>query len=142
MAMPMRGCIQCGDATGGQRRTCSDDCEAEARAAQDQSAWEGGGVRALAALRSAGIEPLGKAARARLGARQVVRRHEENTWNAGHPGRADQAAFQREVLPRIQNVPLRELARRTGLSVAYCARIRRGEEVPHRRWWRLLLEWE
>jgi predicted transcriptional regulator len=32
-------------------------------------------------------------------------------------------------------VPLRELARRTGLSVAYCARIRRGEEVPHLRWW-------
>ncbi len=45
----------------------------------------------------------------------------------------------RDVLPAIQGVPLRELGRRTGLSVGYLARIRRGEEVPHQRWWDLLL---
>jgi hypothetical protein len=46
--------------------------------------------------------------------------------------------FRRDVLPAIQGVPLREPARRTGLSVGYLARVRRGEEVPHARWWGLL----
>jgi hypothetical protein len=35
---------------------------------------------------------------------------------------------------QLEASPLRELARRTGLSVAYCVLIRRGEEVPHARW--------
>jgi hypothetical protein len=27
----------------------------------------------------------------------------------------------------------------SGLSVAYCGRIRRGEEVPHERWWPIIM---
>lgn len=46
--------------------------------------------------------------------------------------------FRTSVLPAIQGVSLGALARRTGLSVPYLARVRRGEEVPHPRWWELL----
>jgi len=135
-----RGCTQCGAPTAGKRRTCSAACEAEARAAQDPAPFEGAGVRALAALRATGMEPVDRVARERIGDRQRVRQREENAWNAANPERSDPEVFRLDVLPALQGVPVRELARRTGLSVAYCARIRRGEEVPHARWWARLRE--
>lgn len=133
-----RGCVQCGAPTVGRRRTCSNPCEVEARAAQGRAPFEGAGVRALTDLRAKGIEPVDDGARARMGARQQERQREENEWNAAHPKRAEPEVFRREVLPGLQGVPLRELARRTGLSVSNCARIRRGEAVPHERWWGVL----
>jgi len=106
----------------------------------DSAAFSRSGPARLRELREAGAEPLDAAARAQLGQRQSERQREENAWNATRPERADPATFRREVLPAIQGVPVRELARRTGLSVAYCARIRRGEEVPHARWWDRLVD--
>ena len=35
---------------------------------------------------------------------------------------------------------MRRLAKATGLSISYCALIRRGERVPHPRHWRALNE--
>jgi hypothetical protein len=84
---------------------CSDGCDRAAR--DDRSGLLASGPRRLAALRAAGVEPVGPAAQERLGARKRA---------------------------AARGVPLRELARRTGLSVAYCVLIRRGEEVPHARW--------
>jgi hypothetical protein len=43
--------------------------------------------------------------------------------------------FRREILPLIQNVPLRRLSKGTGLSLRYVSLIRRGERVPHPRHW-------
>jgi hypothetical protein len=51
-----------------------------------------------------------------------------------HPERVDRESFRRDVLPGIQDTSLRELSRRTGPSLAYYARIRRGEDVRHARW--------
>jgi hypothetical protein len=133
-----RGCSHCGAPTTRARRTCSEACDRAAREAQDRSGFYGSGVDGLARLRAAGVEPVGAEARVQISRRQRERQREENAWNAEHPERADPAVFRMEVLPAIQAVPLRELARRTGLSVPYCARIRRGEEVPHLRWWELL----
>lgn len=81
---------------------------------------------------------MGTLARGRIAERQRERQREENEWNAAHPERPGSDDFRRDVLPAIQGVSLGELARRTGLSIAYCARIRRGEEVPHPRWWTIL----
>lgn len=130
-----RRCSWCGGPTEGGRRTCSEACREAIRRDQDKTAFYGAGVASLRRLRESGVEPLTAGARAQLARRQTDRQREENAWNAEHPQRADREAFRREVLPGIQGVPLRELARRTGLSVPYCARIRRGEEVPHERWW-------
>ena len=127
-------CSSCGKPTERGRVTCSAECEA-ARKGEGSEAFSAAGLRRLRELRDAGHEPLDSAARKQLGARQRQRQREENEWNAAHPERADPDEFRREVLPAIQGVPLSELSRRTGLSVAYCARIRRGEEVPHARWW-------
>ena len=133
-------CTWCGSSVVGHRRTCSASWSQAARDAQDPTPFRGAEVARLRELRAAGEEPVGVAARAQIGARQRARQHEENAWNATHPERPDPEAFRREALRGIQGVSLRELARRTGLSVAYSARIRRGEEVPHPRWWEVLSE--
>lgn len=134
-----RACSWCGGPTMGDRATCGAGCEASARASQDRSAFVGSGHRRLRELRAAGTEPVDTAARARMAERQRERQREENEWNAAHPERPGPESFRRDVLPGIRDVPLAALARRTGLSVPYLARIRRGYEVPHRRWWKALL---
>jgi uncharacterized protein with Zn-ribbon domain DUF2116 len=133
-----RRCTWCGAAISEKRRTCSTECAEAARNAQDKTPFYAAGPERLRELRAAGIEPVGPEAMARMGRRQSGRQAEENAWNAVHPERADPESFRREVLTAIQGVPLRELARRTGLSVPYCARIWWGEEVPHERWWAIL----
>jgi transcriptional regulator with XRE-family HTH domain len=47
-------------------------------------------------------------------------------------------SFEREVLPGLAGVTLRELAESTGLSRAYLRRVVRGEVVPHPMWWETL----
>jgi CRISPR-associated endonuclease Cas1 len=133
-----RRCSWCGGPISSKRRTCSSTCAEAARGAQNKVPFYAAGPERLRKLRAAGVEPVGPEALARMASLQSQRQAEENLWNATHRERADPDSFQRDVLPQLQGVPLRELARRTGLSVAYCARIRRGEEVPHQRWWRLL----
>jgi hypothetical protein len=51
----------------------------------------------------------------------------------------DLSAFQRDILPLIQGVPLSRLQRATGLSLRYVSLIRRGERTPHPRHWKALI---
>lgn len=50
----------------------------------------------------------------------------------------DLSAFQRDILPLIQGVPLSRLQRATGLSLRYASLIRRGERTPHPRHWQAI----
>jgi hypothetical protein len=52
------------------------------------------------------------------------------------------AEFTREILPLIQNVPLREFRQATGLSLRCVSLIRRGERVPHPRHWRIFAKFD
>lgn len=45
----------------------------------------------------------------------------------------DPERFRREILPRLQGITLRTMAKTTGLSVDYCSKIRRGLRVSHLR---------
>ena len=133
-----RRCSWCGAPTAGTRRTCGDRCRVSARQTQDKAAFYGSGPARARALRAEGVEPIDTEVRQRIGEQQRERQRQENEWNAAHPERADPELFRREVLPALEGVPLRELARRTGLSVPYCGQIRQGQMVPHERWWEAL----
>ena len=52
----------------------------------------------------------------------------------------DLSAFQRDILPLIQAVPLSRLQRATGLSLRYVSLIRGGERTPHSRHWQAFIE--
>ena len=74
--------------------------------------------------------------------RSVTEQHEAiRNWESKHQGivRLDPAAFRGQVLPRLQQFTLAELAQATGLSRAYCGRIRSGDVVPHARHWGSLM---
>jgi hypothetical protein len=77
--------------------------------------------------------------REKIGRANAARRQEELAWEAEHGAGGDEERFRRELLPQIQGVPLRELARRSGLSLMYCSQIRRGLHVPHPRHWERLV---
>jgi hypothetical protein len=59
-------------------------------------------------------------------------------WDQANPGLADPEVFSREILPLIQEVPLRRLMEATELSLRYCSLIRKGDRIPHPRHWELL----
>jgi CRISPR-associated endonuclease Cas1 len=53
---------------------------------------------------------------------------------------ADPAHFRTVILPKLQGLPLRQLAVVTGMSTTTCSLIRRGRQVPHPRHWQPLLD--
>jgi CRISPR-associated endonuclease Cas1 len=129
----LRSCKACGtDLTDRQRAFC-DSCLPGARAEQ-QAEFARSGPAALTRMRAHGADPAhgGDAARRRSETMRH-RQREAAEWSANESGDAER--FAREILPAIQGIPLRRLAHATGLSLSYCALIRRGERVPHRRHW-------
>ena len=76
----------------------------------------------------------GEAAR-RRSERLAANRRAIKEWERGHPGMFDPDSFAREIWPKLATVSLAAMTRATGLSQPYCAMIRRGERIPHRRHW-------
>jgi hypothetical protein len=58
---------------------------------------------------------------------------EARDWEERHGKLVDLSAFQRDILPLIQEIPLSRLQKATGLSLRYVSLIRRGERTPHPR---------
>lgn len=114
-------CTQCGGPTGAGRRTCSEPCRAEAE-------------DAAAALFRAGGPPMTQAGRQRLGARSADLIARAREWQRVNGIRKPEE-FRETVYPTLVDVSIRELVRRTGLSLAYCRQIKRGLVVPHPMWW-------
>ena len=95
----------------------------------------------MAILRGQGVDPAHNAsAREKVGASQARRHREEKEWDAVHLEPPDRAIFRAQILPTLASVSISRIARVTGLSVAYCARIKRGHAIPHARWWEVLGE--
>jgi hypothetical protein len=129
-------CKRCGGDVPHRDRVYCDDCLPHYRREQ-YDAYAKAGVSGLAALRHVGSDPShGGDAGKRRGATQSKQQQERREWEAANQGaRFDPQSFRREILPRIQGVPLSELARATGLSLLYASQVRRGIRIPHRRHW-------
>src|SRR5262245_17298367 len=68
------------------------------------------------------------------------RSEQKKQCEALHPMTLDtRERWQAEHLPRIQGVPIRTLARASGLSLKYCSLIRRGKFISHSMYWDGLL---
>ena len=61
-------------------------------------------------------------------------------WERDHPGPHDPQEFKRDVAPWLGGATLAQLMQATGLSSAYCWRIRRGDRVPHPMHWSVLAD--
>jgi hypothetical protein len=73
--------------------------------------------------------------RARTSATNRERAAERAEWE-GEKG--DEEMYRHDILPGLSTVPLARIMAATGLSLRYCALIRRGERIPHPRFWEAL----
>jgi len=113
--------------------------------AADHASNMGGTGLLLAAARRQkkveGADPThGATAATRRAQANIARKRQAREWDERHGKLVDLSAFQRDILPLIQGVPLSRLQRTTGLSLRYVSLIRRGERTPHPRHWEALAE--
>jgi CRISPR-associated endonuclease Cas1 len=133
-----RRCVLCGAATANGRVTCSADCEAELGEAQ-RPAFIDAGIGAARARRASGWRPvMSDAGRASVAVTAGDRVRDAREWQRTHKWPSDLGAFVREIAPGLRSVTAAEIAAATGLSLAYCRRLRSGELTPHPRWWEAL----
>jgi len=127
-------CEWCGGPIGAGVVIC-EACRPAWRAARTAE-FVPSGIAKLREMRDAGVDPVRTPQARRKAGESRRRRHAERTeWEGKHPERPDPESFRTTILPGIQNVPVRRLARVTGLSIHYCALVRRGDRVPHPMWW-------
>lgn len=129
-------CRMCGRETP-VGRSCCDDCLLQYR----EELLDGfqKGVKALVRLRKEGRDPThGGEAGQRRAANISQRKREISDWDRMH-ARPDPTEFTQNILPRLQQLPLRKIMKATGLSLRYCSMIRRGLRVPHPRHWEILI---
>ena len=94
----------------------------------------------LAAQTDAGNDPRSSAEVNRARGEAISEGHRRNrSWAREHSGQRDEAWFKREIVPKLDEFSLKELAKATRLSLAACSRIRAGSVIPHPRHWDALI---
>jgi len=135
--MPL-ACRNCGVILNNRRRQYCNECLPQ-RQTEMVAGWVDAGQKALARLRVVGRDPAhGGYAGFKRGRRNAEHVRTAIEWNRQHEGLRNEADFLREIQPRLQNVPLRDISLATGFSLGYCSLIRRGLRVPHPRHWEVL----
>jgi CRISPR-associated endonuclease Cas1 len=133
-------CALCGEPVLKRRRRHCDACMPKARREHGLRAIEAA-RKALATQAAAGNDPRRSAAVNRARGEAISEGHRRNrSWAREHPGPRDESWFKREVAPKLDALPLREIAAATGLSLAASSRIRSGARIPHPRYWEALRE--
>jgi CRISPR-associated endonuclease Cas1 len=133
---PPAECRRCGDPVPRRGRVYCDDCLPHYQREQYATAFHGSGLRAIDQAKTKGNDPThGATAADARAASNVERKRDAREWDERYGKLTDLSAFQREILPLIQDVPLSRLQSATGLSLRYVSLIRRGEKTPHPRHW-------
>jgi CRISPR-associated endonuclease Cas1 len=129
--LPSAQCTFCGSILKDQSRSYCDPCLKERKQEQVRDMKLGSQL----ANKGRSQRPESKAKQSETMRR---RNREQAEWNAEHPGEQDPVVFRREILPNIQKVSVRAIARATGLSSLYSSQIWRGLRVPHPMHWETL----
>ena len=130
-----RNCPDCGGSLPVGRQYC-DTCLPAHRQETLPGFWKAG-QDALARRRAAnrdGSHP--EETKRKMGAANERSHRERKQWDADNEP-VDSERFLCEILPSLQAISLRKMADATGLSLRYCADIRKGR-VPHARHWETL----
>jgi CRISPR-associated endonuclease Cas1 len=133
---PKPACRRCGGDVPSRTRVYCDECLPHYQREQYAHAFHGSGLSAIRDRMDSGMDPThGGTARERRAMRNVQRKRENKEWEMTYGKVTDMSLFTRDILPRIQGIPLSRLMGATGLSLRYVSQIRRGERVPHPRHW-------
>lgn len=138
-AKPLPQCKACGGEVPHSDRDYCDTCLPAYQQEQFEQRFAGSGLAKIEELRAEGRDPThGGEARAKRGTTNAKRKAELREWEQQYGKLVDLTAFEREILPLIQKVPLSRLMKTTGLSLRYVSQIRRGEKTPHPKHWEQL----
>ena len=133
-------CRECGLILDNRDRQYCDECLPSFKA--DRTTKLVAAARdVLTQMRASGDDPARTPeAVAKRVAAHAEQRKKALAWDANNPGPHNSDAFRRDVLPALANITLPQMMKATGLSSAYCWRIRRGERIPHPMHWEPLLQ--
>jgi hypothetical protein len=130
-------CRRCGAKLTTPKRLFCNQCLPERRDEALQSAipaFKAAGPAKIAAMRAAGHDPTAtpealrrRAATASRQRKAVVRWHDD--------GSLDGVDFRRDILPKLQRLPVRAIAEAMGASISHGSKVRGGKLVPHKRHW-------
>jgi CRISPR-associated endonuclease Cas1 len=135
--MVPNACRECGEILRSRTRALCDACAFEHRVGSVQRV----GRANLSKMRAQGEADPARTpeAQAKLGATQAKRARERAEWERTHrKEKPDPAVFRAEILPGLAGIPVARIARETGLSTVQAWYIRRGERIPHPRFWPVL----
>lgn len=135
LALPnvVSACRMCGVVLECSDRLYCDDCLPTV-SEERLSKFTERGMATLAKLRAEGNDPAHtEEARAAVGLTNARRQRELAAWEAANEKPAEET-YRREILPLVEKATIPQLMKVTGLSVTYCADIRKGR-VPHPRHW-------
>lgn len=89
-------------------------------------------------MRVAGHDPTATPeAQRRRAATASQQRKAAVAWRDDGP--LDRVDFRRDLLPKLQSLPVRAIAEAMGTSISHGSKVRSGRLVPHRRHWKALL---
>lgn len=125
-------CEECASATAAGRRFCPACLPGRQAVALSRLAETG--AEARAARRAAVGTTITEDGRAAMRLHRIRAAAGIAEWDRLH-GRQDAAHYWATIFPSIRTIPVRQLAKRSGLSLSYCSSIRRGLKVPHARHW-------
>ena len=89
----------------------------------------------IAAMRAAGYDPTTTAeAQRRRAATASQQRKAIVAWR--NDGSLDGVDFRRDILPKLQRLPVRMIAEAMGSGISHGSKVRSGLLVPHKRHWK------
>jgi CRISPR-associated endonuclease Cas1 len=134
-------CRNCAQVLGDTDRLFCDECLPQRRAEHFNETFGGRhpGLETLARLRAQGRDPRNTAAvRKRRIAKASMNRRAVVAWK--DDGSLEGVDFARDILPKIQSVPINILSKTLRCSASYACKIRAGKYTPHKRHWRTLMK--
>jgi CRISPR-associated endonuclease Cas1 len=131
-------CQTCGvELAKTDRRHCN-ECLPDRRA-ELGTKWVAEKLEVLVQLRKEGRDPAhSEDADRKRAERMMAQQTAAKAWEQAEGAVDESLDFARDVLPRLQTVPLGRMVEATGLSAGYCSFVRRGLKIPHRRHWERL----
>ncbi len=140
MSTASNACRDCGAKLTIRKRVYCDQClpahrEATQRANGDR--FRAAGPAKLAAMRAQGSDPAQSPEAARRRAASASKQREAVTsWK--DDGSLAGVDFRRDILSKLQALPVRTIAEAMGASQSHGSKVRNGHLVPHKRHWKAL----
>jgi hypothetical protein len=140
IAAARNACRSCGAKLAVRKRFYCDRCLPDRREEALRAAipsFKAAGPAKIAAMRAAGHDPTTTPkAQRRRAASASQQRKAVVAWR--DDGSLDGMDFRRDILPKLQGIPVRVIAEALAASISHGSKVRSGLLVPHKRHWKPL----